>query len=238
MNDFEAAVAEMLSARAERLEPAEGHRESTLRGARRRRVGTALGAGALSMAIVLSGLGVVRAVDDAPAPRPYAPDVATESSGTYGFTSTPGEYPYVATGEFRDAQWELRVAAIAPHRDDSVRITLGADRPRTNLTTTFQEVRRVDPIVVGYEDGSWFFDRDVAVVFGAVAPEAATVDVWINHIDRPDRTFDAHLFERHDPKTGLRADYFVAFVPAGTLGLVIAKDADGDEVGVATIPQR
>jgi hypothetical protein len=106
------------------------------------------------------------------------------------------------------------------------------------VTTSGQEPR-VDPLFVRYEDGSQLFDGDVALVFGAVVPEAETVDVWINHLGRPDRTYEAHLFEGYDARAGARADYFVAFVPANAgTGLVIANDADGDEIGAEVIPQR
>lgn len=240
MNDLEAALAAMLSYRAERIEPLAGHRDSTLRGARRRRIAVSVGVGVVSAAVFLGGLGAVRALDAAPVRRAAAPDGVTESSGSFGFTSEPGEYPFVATGEFRGAEWQLRAAGVSPGDEGPVRITLQIERTdRDALITTAAQVRRVDPIVATYEDGAWLFGGDVAMVFGAVDPDAATVDVWMNHVTRPDRTFDAHLFEGYDARTGLRADYYVAFVPANVgIGLVIADDANGEEVGVAAIPGR
>ncbi len=238
MNDFEAALAATLTTRAERVEPRVGHREATLRGARRRRAVTSVAAVLAAVAIAGGGFVGVRAFDDAPRPRPAAPDTFTETSGSYGFTSMPGDYPFAATGELRGNEWQLRVAGVHPGQDSPVRITFQIQRPRRNLSTTSLVVPRVDPIAVRYEDATWLVDRNLAVVFGAVDPRAATVDVWVNHIDGPDRTYDAHLFEGYDAKTGLRADYYVAFVPADLLGIVIAKDSDGAEVGAGSIPTR
>lgn len=238
MNDVEAALAALLSDRAGRVEPAPGHRTQTLRGARRRRVETVAGAVVVALALAGGGLGAVRAFEDSPALRPAAPDSVIESSGSYGFTSRPGEYPFAATGEFRDTEWQLRVAAVSPPRGNLVRITLQVQGRARGMATASAQVPRVDPIFVRYEHGSWLFDGDVAMVFGAVDPDAETVDIWLRGIDHPDRTLDAHLFEGYDAKTGLRADYYLAFLPAQRYGLVIAKDANGDEVGAAVIPQR
>lgn len=238
MNDIETAVAAMLSRRAERIEPVAGHRDSTLRGARRRRVAAAVGAAAVSIAVVVGGLAGVRALERPQGVRPVAPDVATESSGAYGFTSRPGEYPFAATGEFRGAKWQLRVAAVTPGQAGPTRITFQMRKRLRSSMTSQALATRVDPLFVRYEESAFVFEGEVAMVFGAVAPETETVDVWINGIDRPERTFDAHLFESYDAKNGRRADYFAAFVPSNSLGLVIAKDGDGDEVGTAIIPRR
>lgn len=238
MRDVEAALAALLAHRAGRIEPRRGHRDSTLRGARRRRVLNAVVAVVASIAVVTGGAVGVHALGETSSPRPAAPDAITESSGPYGFTSRPGEYPFVAEGEFRNADWQLRVAGVSPDRDPRVRITFQMQGPVRGLMTTSTRVPRVDPIFVRYEDSAWLFDGDVAMVFGAVVPETETVDVWVNFVSQSDRTYDAHLFEGYDAKTGLRADYFVAFVPAHSIGLVIARDEDGDEVGAAAIPQR
>lgn len=240
MKDVEAALAAMLSERVERIAPADGHRETTLRGARRRRRVSALGTVVTSLAIVAGGFAAVGALETAPPrpPRPAAPDTFTETSGSYGFTSRPGEYPFAATGEFRGNPWHLRVAAVNPGHESPLRITFQIQRPKRNLSTTSLDVPRVDPIAVRYEDATWLVDGNVGVVFGAVDPRAATVDAWINHVEGPNRTYDAHLFEGYDAKAGVRADYYVAFVPADLIGLVIAEDEDGNEVGVASIPTR
>lgn len=236
MKDIEAALASMLADRAGRLEPDQGHRESTMRAARRRRLGTVALATMASLALAVGALGAVRVSDDVPAPRPAAPNERTNTA--YTFTSRPGDYPFVATGEFRNAEWQLRAAAVAPGRDERARITLQVQGRVEKLMTTSTETFRGEPVFVRYEDSAWLFDGDVALVFGAVAPETKTVEVWIHGIDRADRTFQAHVFEGYDAKTGLEADYYVAFVPGNRLGMVIARDGNGDEVGTQVIPQR
>jgi hypothetical protein len=237
MKDLEAALAAMLADRAARIEPGSGHHESTMRAARRRRVGTIAVATAASLALAVGAFGAVGGSNDSPAPRPAALDERTNNA--YTFTSRPGEYPFVATGEFRNAEWQLRAAAVAPGgSDDRVRITLQIEGRVERLMTTSTETFRGEPVFVRYEDSAWMFGGDVALVFGAVAPETESVEVWIHGVDRGDRTFPAHVFEGYDAKTGLTADYYVAFVPGNRLGLVIATDGNGDEVGAVTIPQR
>lgn len=237
MKDVEAALAAVLANRAAKIEPDPGRRDSTLRSARRRRLGTVTAAVVASLALAAGAVGAVRGSNGTPAPRPAAPDERTNTA--YTFTSRPGEYPFVATGEFRNAEWQLRAAAVAPGGgDDRVRVTLQIQGRVKTLMTSSERTFRGEPIFVRYEDSAWLFDGDVALVFGAVAPETEAVEVWIKGIERSDREFEAHVFEGYDAKTGLRADYYVAFVPGNRLGLVIARDADGDEVGAAAIPQR
>ena len=236
MNDLEATLETMLHDRAEAIEPRPGHREATLRGARRRRLVTAAAAVLVPLVVAAGALATIdQSSDGGPAHRPAAPDERTATG--YSFTSQRGEYPFVATGEFRNAEWQMRVAAVSPDRDDAERITLQLQTPARNLVSTSSEVFEEQPLFVRTEEALWMFDSSVAFVFGAVDPEAETVEVWVNGINRADRTYQADLFEGYDSKTGVRADYFVAFVPHG-LGLVIARDGDGKEVGVVTIPKR
>lgn len=237
MIDVEATLAAVLEERAGRIEPARNHRGSTLRGARRRRVAAVVGAAVMSVAVVAGTVGAVRALDDTPSVRATGPDAATESSGPYGFESRSGEYPFVATGTFRNADWGLRVAVVSPG-DPRVRITFEMERRGRRSVTTSTVVHRVDPMLVRYEESAWLFDGDVAMVYGAVTPEAESVEVRLDGVDGPDRSFDAHVFEGYDSKSGSSADYFLAFVPDHMYGLVVAHDAEGNEVDTAVMPQR
>lgn len=239
MNDVENALSRLLEERAEGVAPGSGHREATLRRARRRRLANAVTAGVASLAVVAGGIGGVRALESEPEARPATERTRdTEATaGEYGFRSKTGRYPYAAQGRFRSWRWELRAAAVSSAPDAGVRLTFGLERGRRRLTITpALLVRNLDDgLVVDYEDGGWILDGEVAVVFGAAAPETESVEVWIHQTDR---RYRAHVFEGHDSRTSLDADYYVAFVPANRLGLVIAHDADGREVGVEVIPKR
>ena len=236
MNDFEDALAGMLADRAGRIEPRPRHREATMRGARRRRLLAAATAAFVPLVVAVGAFAAIQDRDTAPAPRPAAPD--ERSAPAYSFTSRAGEYPIVATGTFRDAEWQLRAAAATPGQDSSVRMAVDVELPFRRLTTLPERVSLEEHLFVRYESYSWLLDGDTAVVFGAVDPEAETVDVWTTSIERGERTFRAELFEGYDAKASLSADYFIVFIPMHRTGLVIAEDADGNEVGVQTIHQR
>lgn len=236
MNDLESALAAMLDDRASRIEPRPGHRSATLRGARRARLLSAVAAAVVPLVVAAGALASIRSSENKPAPRPAAQEDGAPVA--YSFASRRGDYPHVATGTFRNVDWQLRVAGVNPGHDSAVRITLELQGPVRRVTTTSQRVFLGEELFVRYEDGSVLFDGRVAVVFGAVDPEAEIVDVWTKGIESGERTFRAELFEGYDAKAGLDADYFLAFVPAHRTGLVIANDADGREVGAHPIPTR
>jgi hypothetical protein len=243
MSDVELTLSAMLVDRAERIEPQHGHRERTLGRARRRRIVNAVTAGVVSLAVVAGGVGAVQALDTAPAVRPAAPEGPGRTfatAGDYGFWSRNGtEYPYVATGFFRSAEWQLRAAAVSFAPDAYTRLTLQI-RMRGSELGASTGLKSVDEgIFVNYHPGGeWAFDGDVAMVFGAAPPGAETVDVLVERNGADPQRIEAHVYEGYDARTPLVADYYLAFVPAGAAGRVVAHDDEGREVDEAVIPTR
>jgi hypothetical protein len=232
MSDVEQALSVLLEERAERVGARPGHREATLRRARRRR---AVNAGAAAVVVVAAGLGVVRTVDRGPQDRPAAPAAhgpTTATAGDYGFWSKAGpEYPWVARGYFRERRWELRAAAIRMG-DPLTRVTLVVERrgyhAGASASTGFESLD--GGLFVQHYGLTSVFDREVAVVFGAATPATQAVDVVM---DEDGAAIEAHVYEGYDARTGIEADYWVAFVPADTGGRVIARNAEGAEVASA-----
>ncbi|HEX2196342.1 MAG TPA: hypothetical protein VHJ76_05385 [Actinomycetota bacterium] len=223
MNDVEAVLAATLSDRADRLVPWPGHRDATLRRMRRRRVRNGLVAGVVAVALGAGGVVAVRGVADTPAVRPaHHAEVAAS------------EYPYVAKGSYRGARWTLRAAAVrlAPRAD--VRLTVQIRQRFEDLISSTYVRQYDDPLFVRYEPGSHLFGGEVAIVFGAAAPAAQTIDVVVDG----GGTVPAHVFTGYDVKTTLEADYYLAFVPADASGAVVARDAEGHTIESEVIPQR
>lgn len=241
MSDVELTLAAMLADRAERIEPQHGHRERTLGRARRRRVLNTVTAGVVSLAVVAGGIGAVRALDTAPAVRPAAPGESGKTlatAGGYGFWSRAGaEYPYVATGFFRSAEWQLRAAAVSFEPDAYTRLTLQL-RLRGSETGASTGLKTLDGLFVTYQPVDDWAGEGFAMVFGAAPPDAETVDVLVERNGADPERIEAHVYEGYDPKTSLVADYYVAFVPDGATGRVVAHDGEGREVESAVIPTR
>lgn len=240
MNDVEQALSVMLVDRAERVGPHRGHREGTLRRARRKRAANVVMAGVASVAIVIAGFGIAGTLETAPDAGPAAPVTAGRTratAGDYGFWSKIGpEYPWVAKGHFRERTWELRAAAVRLG-EPLTRLTLRVDGKvlvgGTGASTGFDELD--GGVFVEHHDLDFVFEHEVAAVFGAATPEAHTVDAEIDGITSP---IEAHVFEGYDAKTGIRADYWVAFVPADSGGRIVVRDEEGRELVSAVIPLR
>ena len=243
MKDVEAALAAMLADRAGRIEPGHGHRESTMRAARRRRLSTVAAATVASLALAVGAFGAVRSSNDTPAPRPAAPrgsEKTFTTTGDYGFWSRAGSgYPYVATGLFRSAEWQLRAAAVSFEPDAYTRLTLQVRFRGSELGTSTGLKSVDDGLFVNYHPGGeWIYDGDFAMVFGAAPAATEAVYLLLDRNGTGPPRIEAHVYEGYDPKTSLRADYYVAFVPAGSTGRVVAEDAEAREVDSAVIPTR
>lgn len=240
MIDVEQALSVLLVERAERVTPRRGHRDDTLRRARRRRVTNAVVAGVASVAVVAGGFGVVRTLDSPATVRPASPTTsgeATATAGDYGFWSKTGpEYPWVAKGRFRDRHWQLRAALITPG-ESLTRLTFRIDDHAllggVGASTGFEELD--DGLYVMHHDLDFVFDHEVAGVFGAATPEAHTVEAVVDGITSP---IEAHVFEGYDAKSGIEADYWVAFVPADSGGRIVVRDDEGREIASTLIPMR
>lgn len=238
MNDVENALSRLLVERSESVAPNPGHRERTLGRARRRRLTNAVMAGVASLAIVAGGVGGVRALEPGPEPRPATEraDGTAATAGEYGFWSRAGEYPFVAEGYFRQSKWQLRAATVSLYPKSDVRLTLQMQTRGRSYTSTSRLFRDLDDgLYTAYERGSHVFSWTVANVFGATSPKAETVEIRLN--DGGGR-IEAHVFEGYGASTSVYADYYIAFVPAGATGMVIARDADGNEIDADVIPRR
>lgn len=235
MNEVETALATMFVERAQGVQPEQGHRERTLRRAKRRRVRNAAAVGLASVVFAAGGFGAVRALDTSPeAVAPAGPGrsgTTTSTAGPLGFRSTTAtEYPYVANGYFRAADWRLRAAAIRLGTSD-VRLTFDIGGAGSGSMSSSVELSPADLFAVNYGFGDWTEHGNVAVVFGAAPPETETVDVTLETGD----VVRAHVFRGYDNKTTLELVYFVVFVPADVTG-DIAAHGGGRELGTEVIP--
>lgn len=245
MSDVELTLTAMLVERAEGIEPQHGHREQTLGRARRRRILNTVMTGVMSLGVVAGSLAAVQALDTAreavaPATAPRASGKTFTTTGEYGFWSRTGtEYPYVATGFFRAAEWQLRAAAVSFELDAYTRLTLQVRLRGSELGASTGLESLDDGLFVTYQPGGeWAYDGDFAMVFGAAPTEAEAVYVLADRNGADPLRIEAHLYDGYDPKTSLRADYYVAFVPAHATGRVVAEDAEGRAIDSAVIPTR
>ncbi|MDQ3952776.1 MAG: hypothetical protein M3279_07425 [Actinomycetota bacterium] len=238
MNDVEMVLSATLAERADAVLPRPGHRDATLRRMRRRRVRNAVSAGVVALALVAGGVVSVGALVAPPAVRPaqhQSVGTSASTAGPYGFWSTSAaEYPYVAKGSFRGARWRLRAAAVRLAAGADVRLTIQVERTRRRFTSSAYVRDYGDPLFTRYEHGSYMFGAKVAIVFGAAAPDAQTVDVSLDD----GNSVSAHVFTDYDPRTTLEADYYLAFLPADATGEVVARDGDGNVIATEVIPPR
>lgn len=221
MNDIERELKLMLNERAGGVR---GARDSngTLRRARRRRVAAAGAAAMLSLVIATGAVAAFRGLRPDEAKEAAAPDGA----GRYRFTSTRGEYPYVATGTFRDTEWGLRAARVALPPEADFRVTVMLTREGRNAAGSFELSEIDETLTSGKVSDAHVLGREVEVVFGAVTPDVAAVEIEIR--DGGGTTIPAHVFHEHDAQAAyLAAGYYIAFVPRDAEGDVVALDRNG-----------
>ncbi len=238
MNEVETALATMFVERAQGVVPEQGHRERTLRRAKRRCVANTAAVGLASVVLAAGAFGAVRVLDTSPKPvAPAAPDRSGETiatAGQYGFWSTTAtEYPYVATGYFRKAEWELRAAAIRLSPDADIRLTFVIGGAGAGSMSSSVELSSADPFTLNYGHGDWTEHGNSPVVFGAAPPETESVEVTLDNGD----VIQAHVFRGYDNKTALELVYYVVFVPVDVPGEIAALGG-GRELATEVIPRR
>lgn len=221
MNELERELRQMLETRAGRV-ARPGNEGSVLKRARRRRVTTAGAAALLSVALV-SGAFAAIGGSDHPRLQPAAPQ--ERDAGELSFASTPGEYPHVATGRFRNVDWDFRAAAVRPDPGSDLRLSFtAASRMESHAKST--TLSDYEGLVVELVEGEPALPRDIAAVFGVAPTGVASVDVEMEG----GLTIPAHLFTGHDSRSSVQGAYYLAFVPRPAQGSVVARDAEGAEV--------
>ncbi|HEV2755044.1 MAG TPA: hypothetical protein VG318_04630 [Actinomycetota bacterium] len=237
MRDLERDLTVMLEERARRVAPpADGAR--VLRRARRRRAVTAGTAVLVSIALIsgaFAGIGGLGSTD------PVRPATDGDEDFTQDLRSTPGEYPHVATGTFRGVEWDLRAAAVRRGPGSDVRLTFAVSSERGGHSTSGPLRARYGTLVVNRLDESAALDPNTDALWGVARPGIERVDVEVD--DGQGTTIPAHLFTGHDSRTGIRASYWVAFVPRDANAYVVARDRFGTtrarhELGHPTPPRH
>jgi hypothetical protein len=222
MMDLERELSEMLAERAGRATNPPMQR--TLRRVRVRRAVNAGLMGAAVIAVLVAGTAVLRAFPDG-GPEVVAPSDEVTTEGPYGFTSEPGEFPTIASGTFRDATWELTSETITNDGIDSVRMDLSITTADGEVTSDQMDVVASDDILMMqlFELEGRVGDADV--VFGATIPVVESVTVEV--ADGNETKITAHRFMDYDSRSTITGDFYLAFIPAGAPGFVIARDALG-----------
>ncbi len=237
MSDLEQTLSVLLVDRAERVAPRRGHREDTMRRARRRRMGNASMLAAAVLAVAVGAAATVRHRDEVQVAGHADPAIAGKThvtTGPYGFRSKEGAYPWVATGYFRGGHWELRAAAVRLEAGAPIRLTLVAEGDGNwsgTSTGILDYAKPSERVFAAERDFEGMFGDHVVGVFGSAPPDAETVDVELIGGD----SIRAHLVEGYDAKTGLEVDYWVAFIPRID-GFVVARGAAGQEIDAEVIP--
>lgn len=240
MSDLERDLSELLAEKAGRISgpPPVGR---TLRRVKTRRALTVGIAGAALVGVFVAGGAMVQlaaedrqdigpSADDSPSPETgESPLVTTE--GPYGFTSALGEFPTIASGEFRGAEWELRSETLTEDGIDSVRLTWSVHTAEGESVSDQMDVLAGDDTLMMRHFALEDRVEGTDVVFGATTRNVDSVTVEV--ADGEELSIPAHLYTHYDSHSNITAHYYVAFIPAespgGTesRGFVIARDELG-----------
>jgi hypothetical protein len=149
------------------------------------------------------------------------------SKGPYGFTSREGDYPTIAGGEFRGADWKLTGKKVTERGIDSIQLELSITKDGAT-TTKRQEVVAADDILMmrRVRTGDELAGADA--IFGATTPGVDTVAVEVADGERT--SVAGHLFTDYDSNSTITANYYVAFIPAADPGFVLARDELGTDL--------
>ena len=174
----------------------------------------------------VAGLSIdsVRWVIDEPLP---AQSQQHRTEGRYGFTSTQGEYPVVASGQFQGAKWRLTVA-IVDESSVNLSLTIESNDGAPDVEEFVHIERASDAELMPKRVQLPELFGGVDVLFGGVVPDVAKVDV--SPSDGSEMVIPAHRFLQHREQT-FHTDFFIAFAPLSVMGgFVHARDTLGVDV--------
>jgi hypothetical protein len=219
-----------MEAAARGMTPDPRRRRATLERVRRRRVAKLVSA-SLTASVVLAGSYVAMGATGG-REAPEIPVAGPRESG-YDFTGEPGTYPTLARGTFRDATWTLELVEDpdAAHPEDTAsdmpEVALWVDGTERGSFETYTEWRGIaQPFHTDLGD-------DAEFVIGMVTPSAARVTAELGDGSH----YEAAIFDGTAaplPDTS----YYVAFLPPGAMGHVVARDGDDVPVGRASLDNR
>lgn len=231
MSEIEQRLTRLLQERASEMTAAPKMRD-TLRRARVRR--SVNGGAALLSLVAVIGVSVVGVqtylrpdvVRDVEVVNP-----AITTEGPYGFTSVPGEYPVIASGEFRGASWELTGTTTKKEFDDRVDVKLTITKDGRSVVGEVAVEATDDILVDQYLEATGVLDGANAV-FGSNVRSVDSIEVDVS--DGSETVIPVHRFTGYDSRSTITADYFLAFVPSGSPGFVYARDELGINLDYAT----
>ncbi|MGH2757077.1 MAG: hypothetical protein ACRDI3_04745 [Actinomycetota bacterium] len=226
MRDLEHQLTETLATRAgdvARRPPM----DDTLRRVRTRRAFTAGLASVVVLAVAAGAVTLAQVLPNEDGEGLFPREQVITSEGPYGFTSREGDYPTIASGEFRGATWKLTGKKVTERGIDSIDLELSITKGDAVITKQL-EVVAADDVLMMRRAASSDVLGGADAVFGATTPGVDTVAVEV--ADGRRTSVAAHLFTDYDSNSTITANYYVAFVPAKPPGFVLARDELGTDL--------
>ncbi len=162
-----------------------------------------------------------------PSARSYGPPAR------FRFFAASGDYPEIARGTYDGRDWRLEIVEdpgeAHPEDTESESPELSFEIAGGEVTGGSSELHEgwqvVDsPLHLRLDDGT-------EVVIGMVGRSVDSLTVELGG----DRSFPAGIFSGDDgPQPG--TDYYLAFLPSGSEGEIVARDADGSMLGRVRLP--
>lgn len=223
MNDIEMQLKEVMADRAGSVAVAPDMGR-TLRRTRVRRTANA-GVGILTVvALTTISVAGVRAFTSPDASGPDLAGPGYTTGGDYGFTSIAGEYPTVASGEFRGAEWELTAMTVTERGIDTIDLQLEI-RAGSRSRVEGLEVLPSDDLLMNRRVAASDVFEGADVVYGALVDSVDSAQVEV--ADGGETTIEPHRFSEYDSRSNMTVDFYIAFVPGDIPGFVHARDELG-----------
>lgn len=210
----------LLEGEANRVSPDGSRRAGTVARTARRRTFRTWGAGAGAVVVALaalSGSGALVSVFE----RERRIDPAFHASPAPGWS--PGVHPVLATGTHDGRHWTFHIVDVdMPGHPRGPQVVFEIEAPQPNVGWFYarSDWDTVDASFQGRIGGSGEY------VMGMVSDEVTSVAVVL----RNDVSIDAPIFGHAETR------YFLAFLPRGTRGLVVARSQTGEVLGTSPLP--
>lgn len=225
MTGFDESLRSLLERAAAEVAPDPTRRSAAVERVTRRRVTRAWGIGVCATVVALAALtggGALVPVLD----RNERVEPAAHASPSPEWA--PGVHPVLATGTHDGRSWVLHIVDV-PERDDPVNVDPNApeivfeiEAPGPNVGA-FETHRGWDVVQASFQ-GQIGGSGDY--VMGMVDDDVASLTVVL----RGAKPIEAPIFGHEEVR------YFLAFVPRGARGLVVARSEEGDVLGSSALP--
>lgn len=224
MTQLENELRDLLDDRARRVEELPPMQEVVRKAKLRRAMNAATALLALLLIGTVGTIGV-RALLDPGAPRlaPATPDHSIADEYGFGSESSDGDYPVIASGEFRGASWKLTGKTVTRPSYDTVHVVLEVTKEGRAVSGEVEVVPGDDVLMNRHVKAGDLLDG-ADVVFGATVPGIDLVEV---EVAGEDMIFPTHTFADYDSHSTITADYYIAFVPSDSGGSVHARNELG-----------